>query len=218
MGLEETREAIIRESVRLFADRGYDRTTVQAIIDAVGVSKGAFYHHFSSKEDIVEAITHGYISEGLESLEKAASDKGLSAVEKLNRLIEVSQLFRSQRQDTREAIERSFSDNSNLKLEKAIIETLRKHTVPLFAEILEEGITSGEFPIENAGEHAAILFRILLGMKETLRERMHAGADPGTIEDVLRVHENAVCRVLRIPEGSLELALPYMSRIQEEQK
>jgi len=217
MGLEETREAIIRASVRLFSELGYDRTTVQAIIDAVGVSKGAFYHHFSSKEDIVEAITHRYISEGLESMQAAADEEGLSAVEKLNRMIEVSQLFKLQRQDTREAIERSFSDNSNLKLEKAILETLREHTIPPLARIVAEGIANGEFRIEDADEHAAILFNMLLGMKETLRERMHAGADPGTIEDVLRVHENAVCRVLRIPEGSLQLALPYMSRIREAQ-
>ncbi len=213
MGLAETRAAIIRESVRLFSERGYEKTTVQAIIDAVGVSKGAFYHHFSSKEEIVQAITRDYITEGQETLQEAASQEGLSAVEKLNRMIETSQLFKSQRRDTREAMEKAFSDAGNLKLEKAIVETLRTQTVPLFAGILQEGISNGEFRIDNAEEHAEILFRLLLGMKQSLRERMQVGADPETLQVMLRVYEDAACRVLRLPEGSLHLALPYTSRV-----
>ena len=49
---EETRNKILQSSVKLFADKGYDATGVAEICDASDVSKGAFYHHFPSKQSV----------------------------------------------------------------------------------------------------------------------------------------------------------------------
>lgn len=53
---ERTREDILRASARLFAIHGYYHTSTQDILEAVSISKGAFYHHFKSKEDLVLAV------------------------------------------------------------------------------------------------------------------------------------------------------------------
>jgi len=136
-------------------------------------------------------------------------------VEKLNRLIEVTQLYKVQRQETRDAMDRAFSEGRNLKLETAIVRQLRAHTVPLFARILQEGISRGELEIAGADVHAEILFHLLLGMKESLREKMRAGVDLETVNGMLGVYEDAVCRILTLPKGSIRLAKPYMSRLYE---
>jgi TetR/AcrR family transcriptional regulator, cholesterol catabolism regulator len=47
---------LLRAGTMLFAERGFDATSVQAIVDAVGVTKGAFYHHFAAKEDLLYEI------------------------------------------------------------------------------------------------------------------------------------------------------------------
>lgn len=49
---EETRAAILAAAQRLFAQNGYDATGVAEICQAAGVSKGAFYHHFPSKQAV----------------------------------------------------------------------------------------------------------------------------------------------------------------------
>ena len=205
MGADETRGAIVRESVRLFTERGYENTAVQAIIDSVGVSKGAFYHHFASKEGVVEEITEDYIAEGLERMHAVTGEEGLSTVEKLNRLIETTHVYKAQRQDTREAMEQAFADDRNSKLEKAIVSRLRAGTVPLFTRILEEGISRGELQIAGAELHAEILFQLLLGMKELLREKRRAGTDPDTVNGILSVYADAVCRLLTLPGGAIRL-------------
>ncbi|MGW7353114.1 TetR/AcrR family transcriptional regulator [Streptomyces sp. Z26] len=43
-------------ATRLFAERGYDRTSVQEIVEASGVTKGALYHYFGSKDDLLHEI------------------------------------------------------------------------------------------------------------------------------------------------------------------
>ena len=54
---EETKKLIVDTAARLFMEKGYDHTSIQDIIDNLGgLTKGAIYHHFKSKEDIVYAV------------------------------------------------------------------------------------------------------------------------------------------------------------------
>ena len=55
---EETVEKILTAARRLFLEKGYEKTTIQDIVDQLGgLTKGAVYHHFKSKEEIMNALT-----------------------------------------------------------------------------------------------------------------------------------------------------------------
>ncbi len=56
---ERTREAICIAARQLFADKGYDMTTMQDIVTTSGMSKGAIYHHFSSKQEVLRSVVVG---------------------------------------------------------------------------------------------------------------------------------------------------------------
>ncbi|HEX6682724.1 MAG TPA: TetR/AcrR family transcriptional regulator [Candidatus Limnocylindrales bacterium] len=58
-----SREKILEAALDLFAEKGYDATGVQEIVATAGVTKGALYHHFSAKEDILFEI-YGSVFEG----------------------------------------------------------------------------------------------------------------------------------------------------------
>jgi len=51
-----TRHRILSAATRLFTDKGYEQTSIEALLDELGISRGALYHHFSSKEAIFEAV------------------------------------------------------------------------------------------------------------------------------------------------------------------
>jgi AcrR family transcriptional regulator len=51
-----TRHLILESSLRLFSDRGYARTSVRDIAQAVGITDAAIYYHFSSKRDLLKAV------------------------------------------------------------------------------------------------------------------------------------------------------------------
>ena len=53
---DETRQQIVQVAERLFCAKGYDETSVQDILDEIHGSKGGFYHHFASKEDLLREI------------------------------------------------------------------------------------------------------------------------------------------------------------------
>lgn len=84
---EETVNLILDVSTKLFIEKGYDETSIQDIIDHLGgLSKGAIYHHFKSKEGILVAI-FGRIGEMTETTMTAIrDDKTLTGMEKLKKM------------------------------------------------------------------------------------------------------------------------------------
>ena len=79
---EETVEKILDVSMRLFSEKGYDHTTIQDIVDALGMSKGAIYHHFKSKEDILDRLNDRYY-DGLDWFPDLSKIPGENGLEKL---------------------------------------------------------------------------------------------------------------------------------------
>src|SRR5256885_4718688 len=51
-----TRERLIATATRLFAEHGYDGTSIEAVLHEADVSRGALYHHFGNKEALFEAV------------------------------------------------------------------------------------------------------------------------------------------------------------------
>ncbi len=58
----DAREVILDAAFRLFVERGYDGTSVARILAEVPYSKGAFYHHFASKEEVLDAVIHRFFT------------------------------------------------------------------------------------------------------------------------------------------------------------
>jgi AcrR family transcriptional regulator len=68
---QATREHLIAVATRLFADRGYEGTSIDAVQQGAGVSRGSLYHHFASKDALFEAV--------LEALEARVGNEVLAA-------------------------------------------------------------------------------------------------------------------------------------------
>jgi AcrR family transcriptional regulator len=56
---QATRQLLVEVATDLFAERGYDGTSVEAVLDAAGVSRGSLYHHFATKQALFEAALDG---------------------------------------------------------------------------------------------------------------------------------------------------------------
>ena len=78
-----TREQLIEVATVLFAERGYEETSIEAVLAAAGVSRGALYHHFGGKDALFEAVlaaVENGVTAGL-AAEIAGAPDAVSAVE-----------------------------------------------------------------------------------------------------------------------------------------
>ncbi|MGG1573966.1 TetR/AcrR family transcriptional regulator [Fictibacillus sp. NRS-1165] len=81
------KEKITECSIRLFEKKGFSETSIQDIVDALGVTKGTFYYYFSSKEELLMNIHNGYIDELLNQQERVIADEMKSSKEKLFEIV-----------------------------------------------------------------------------------------------------------------------------------
>lgn len=70
------RGRLVDAATRLFAEKGFESTTVQEVVDAAGVTKGAMYHYFSSKDDVLYEIYHRVLSMQTERLDHILDGEG----------------------------------------------------------------------------------------------------------------------------------------------
>lgn len=83
---EKTVEKILHVSLQLFSEKGYDKTTIQDIVNALGMSKGAIYHHFKSKEEIIDAICR-QCYHGNDTIQTILQARDVNALEKLKLIL-----------------------------------------------------------------------------------------------------------------------------------
>ncbi len=88
---EETVKLILDISEKLFMEKGYDNTSVQDIINGLGgLSKGAVYHHFKSKEEIFDAVGKRLSDKIIEKYQSLCENKVLNGFEKLKEMFRIS--------------------------------------------------------------------------------------------------------------------------------
>lgn len=83
------REELLKIAAKLFAERGFGNTTVRDIADAAGILSGSLYHHFDSKESMVDEILAGFQAELFATYDEIIASNG-SAREKIEALVKAS--------------------------------------------------------------------------------------------------------------------------------
>ncbi len=71
------RAELLGIAARLFAERGFKNTTVRDIADAAGILSGSLYHHFDSKESMVDELLDTFQTDAVEAVRR---DLGLRAI------------------------------------------------------------------------------------------------------------------------------------------
>lgn len=155
---QQTIESVISISAKLFAEKGYDKTSMQDIVDALGMSKGAIFHHFKSKEDIFNAViskqseyAEQIINKWIEELE------GLTAKEKLIGILEKN--MNDQQMHSFDSVLSTQIQNPHFVM--ANMQDCVNKSAPIFAKIMCEGKEDGSITTAFPDECAEVFFLLM---------------------------------------------------------
>lgn len=155
---EETVNLILDTATRLFVQKGYERTSIQDIINNLGgLSKGAIYHHFKSKEEILIAVTNKMTEESNRMLFEIRNNPDMTGKEKLKKLLEDSV--------NRPAHDEIFSAAPNIKSSPALVSSILMESVETVAPeyvlpIIKQGIEDGSIQTEYPEELAELIMLV----------------------------------------------------------
>ena len=152
---EETVEKILDVSTKLFLEKGYDNTSIQDIINNLGgLSKGAIYHHFKSKEDIFNAVGEKFSRQLIIEMQAVRDKTTLTGLEKLK------EMFRLSLSGLDRDIVYSVAPNyiENPRLLAASFQEILSDTAPGYIQpVLEEGIRDGSIKTAYPKELAEVI-------------------------------------------------------------
>ena len=156
---EETRRLIVETAAKLFLEKGYEKTSIQDIINNLGgLSKGAIYYHFKSKEEIMYAVADLLYADSDKAMAEICRRKDLNGRQKLQEIFRASVEVTSRRQMT-EVLPDMLKNPQFLVL---FLETsVQKESPDLLTPVIEEGISDGSIVTDYPRELAEVL--MLLG-------------------------------------------------------
>ncbi len=152
---EETVNRILTTAFRLFMEKGYEHTSVQEIIDNLGgLSKGAIYHHFKSKEDILVAVSDRMTAESNRMLARIRDRCDLNGKEKLKTIFKAS-INRPVQNDIF-TVAPDFHNNPKL-LFSLLHDTIDNVAPDYILPIIEQGIADGTIETEYPEQLAELI-------------------------------------------------------------
>ena len=166
------REKIMQESQILFAQKGYDATSVQNIIDAVGIAKGTFYDYFESKEELLEEIITSvtrmqaaYIMKQLE-----ASDE--DALSKFSTFMQLQSQWKSTQFDVLYMTLKILYSDQNCLYIKKVKEKNLIYFVPIMNLIIRQGIEENVFDTPYPDSIGEMLIRLSNDFSDTIAKAL----------------------------------------------
>ncbi len=155
---EQTIEHILDASTKLFIEKGYDKTSIQDIMDMLGLSKGAIYHHFTGKEEILEVVIKrrsDYAAHMLKDL--IVNTQAVNAKEKIQKI-----LLSIATDKEIHAINRILC--SQIKSPQFVVAGIKsnvKDDADYISQLLSEGIADGSIQTDYPVECAEIFMMLL---------------------------------------------------------
>ena len=168
---EVTVGKILEVSKRLFLEKGYDNTKIQDIADELGMTKGAIYHHFESKEEIMNKLGETmFIHNNPFEIVKKRND--LNGLEKMKLAIKLNQSNEQMVELTNQAL--PLLENPQILAK--MFESNYQNLLPYWLELIQEGQEDGSIKTDQPKELAELLILTDLWMIPSLF--------PGNIDDI----------------------------------
>jgi AcrR family transcriptional regulator len=140
----------------LFEKKGYENTSVDDVVEKMGVAKGLFYYYFDSKEDLLDLIIDRLIADNVAVFEKEASRPGLDTMAKFRALMAAAAAVRARSRN----LTLFFHKPSNRHLHADIEARAVRLMLPALTALVEQGVREGVFDTKYPEETALSFFAV----------------------------------------------------------
>jgi AcrR family transcriptional regulator len=204
------RDAILDTAQRLILSKGYEHLTIQDILDDLQISKGAFYHYFGSKTEVVEALTERLVSDSESALAPIAEDPTLGAVDKLQLFFDEIVRWKSERQNLMAAMLPVWYAADNLGFRLLVDRAAAKRLARLLSVIVRQGADEHQFATAYPEQAGAIIVAVVQALQDAMAQQLllavRRSAGAPKVKDMVATHGahiEAIERYLGVSPGTL---------------
>ncbi len=183
---DERMNEFLDVAAELMLKKGYEKTTVQEIIDKVGVSKGAFYHYFSSKEDLLDAEAERLAVVVIDRIKQGIEGKDIPANAKLREFLAASWQWKSENLEYVQAFAPILFREENARLRARAFDRSRELCTPILLDLVREGIDEGIFNVKYPADAVDLMLQLMFASVNAWVEIASLKGDPAEKARLLR--------------------------------
>jgi AcrR family transcriptional regulator len=184
----ETLADILNSAEELFAKHGYENTSVNQIAKHCGVTKGAFYHHFKSKDEVLERMCHNHYNALIETTKTIMQKKDKPALDRIKEVIAASRKLGMERSNFLAEFLRMRHQPGNLVLKERLQKYDKMMYVKIVAPLLAEAKAEGTCDFQAEPEILTIFINKLdRTVTEEINEILTQGNIPEQEEEIRAV-------------------------------
>ncbi len=204
------RDAFLDVARRLIVTKGYEQMSIQDVLDELETSRGALYHYFDSKQDLLDGVVERFADEAMMTIAPILADPSLPALRKLERALGGIARFKADQKELVLAILEIWNSDGNALVRERVRRLTASRMMPILSLVIRQGIEEGVITAGSPDETALVILYLMQGYQELASEHF-LGRQAGTIsfEGVLqssRAFTSAFERILGIVPGSVTLA------------
>lgn len=206
---DEKRQELLNTAEKLFCQHGYEKTSVQDILNAAGLSKGGFYHHFTSKEEVLTALCTRRAERAAaftaQSLNQAATPMG-----RINAVLHGFMPLRREEAGFVSMLLPSIGQNEGRAIALTYQDALLEHFLPLLkAEVASAAAVEAVYPpvkeMESVILHTVNHFWLEAAAELARSTEEGRRYDQAALLQTLNKYRRAVELLLDAPYGSIEI-------------
>lgn len=202
------RNEILDVARQLVYTKGYEQMSIQDILDALKISKGAFYHYFDSKQSLLDGLVERMLDEA-EQVMRPIVAADLPALEKLRRYLDTGSRWKITQKGLMLGLLRIWHTDSNAIIRQKQELAGIKRIAPMLADIIRQGIAEGVFTTKYPEQFAGTMLGLSRGFQDTIAEILLAETSPPDalerMDAALGAYSESMERILGAPAGSLPL-------------
>lgn len=203
------RNEILDIARRLVYTKGYEQMSIQDILDALKISKGAFYHYFDSKQALLDGLIERILDDAEQVLRPIVEAKDLSAIEKLRRYFDTAGRWKVSQKSFMLNLFRIWHADANAIMRQKQEAASIKRIAPMLAEIIQQGVDEGVFSTKYPEQFGNIFVGLSHGFEDKLVELLLVDHPPPDalqrLEALIGAYSDSMERILGAPPGSLPL-------------
>lgn len=203
----ERRREIINAAQELFVSKGYNQTSVNDIMEKVGIAKSNFYYYFSSKDELLDALVDLHTEQHLAKWQEIIENPRLDALTKLNKVFSISSNIKKEHRKLNLALLTAAYNDDNIMIRHF----LNRRTIELagkeVAKIVEQGIKEGVFATPYPEQVVKAVFRICENALDDMKDYiLGVNEQPENIDIIMehyRMLEHFTERLLGAKAGTI---------------
>jgi AcrR family transcriptional regulator len=203
----QKRNAILDVAARYITTKGYEQMTTQDLLEALQISRGAFYHYFESKQALLMALVERIAEQAEQLVLPIASSREIPAQDKLLRVFAVLNQYKQENLDLIFAFMRVWYADENALFRQKLYLARITRLAPWLSRIIQQGVEEGVFTTPYPDQAARTILSLLEDLGYATVELLLA--EEGEHPDITRLFQmgeataDTLERMLGMKPGSL---------------